>query len=175
MFIYPKNEWKIIFDIIKRNCWIVNWLEKLKFCQFEVTGVLSIHRTQKFTWSPLFHQSCSKVTILFANKFPVRWTSRQGKTIVVHAYLHFFLNIYEENFYYSIRIRGCNFNCENWVCPINFELAKKESHKVQVKKNEYREGYIWLPRIQGHRTQIDSLQNSIFSWLNDISLPLSRV
>ena len=134
MFIYPKNEWKIIFDIIKRNCWIVNWLEKLKFCQFEVTGVLSIHRTQKFTWSPLFHQSCSKVTILFANKFPVRWTSRQGKTIVVHAYLHFFLNIYEENFYYSIRIRGCNFNCENWVCPINFELAKKESHKVQVKK-----------------------------------------
>ena len=92
---------------------------------------------------------------------------------LVHAYLHFFLNIYEENFYYSIRIRGCNFNCENWVCPINFELAKKESHKVQVKKNEYQEGYLWLPRIQGHRTQIDSLQNSIFSWLNGISFLLS--
>ena len=34
---------------------------------------------------PLFHRSCSKVPLLFANKFPVRWTSRQGKTIVVQV------------------------------------------------------------------------------------------
>ena len=30
-----------------------------------------------------------------------------------------------------------------------------------------------MPRIQGHWIQTDSLQNSNFSWLNDIFIPLS--